>query len=1568
MSYHGLTNYNPYYAPPSNQSTESSYTSNRQPSTGSSLQQATPTQQYGQSNYNWPSQTHQRHDGLSGENQGYSSQSWKGGQNQQPSYNYQKPRNDYGAPASNSTVNVYYGASSQAPAQSGTHALSSLAYASGLESAGMQNQNQNQNQNAMDRGSQSSTPVSATYPQTIGLNQERVRSPAQAPYHNYSRSNNSNSYTDNRPRSAQQSLAASAAVALAGAARRHHTPSSQPTTRSAQYPSSMGNILSTPSNTIQSPIQARSDSPYQRHSGAPQVSQQPQRMQGQSTNQYGSYSGQYNPPPTDSARYSATVDQPQPQTIRSPYQAPAEAVRSISEQQDNSALPTSTEARDGHYSTNPSLQTEPSNNMPNFIDPSQVYNPYHQEHERRRKEAAAKSGAEAVQSKQQDQQQNQQPFSLGFTDQAGASEPASPGTKVAEKPKKVLKARKSRKSDPLPKAGEPNSIARQSLTPQAAKPAVAEDEMDGTEAMENEMKAMFDKMRHMRSKDPSMFAKLWEGMKKGGNSAQNDPTPTQPPQLSQTTITNGGQVSTATSSTKTAKKVTFDDRSNDPRPATTENSKDNSIDLGKFPAARRGRYGKNTERSQPISSEPINAATVPHLLDTSGELEENGPSNTSSQQNQREQDKQMSHPDFASAPAMANSSAKLQWKDPKTAYPQAATVANGTTVWPAAKRKGLADAAVKVLMSNPANRDNLIRPEDILALLDRNPSYTELCESLEARGLAFSRGQFARHLLNNVPDMKSASSQAQSSLEKLAVIQSPTLQAHTASASSPQVTKGSTQQPIVKPEAQPASNKSNQSKKPSSSSRPTKYLGQPTPPIPKPAPGSKEAQARKRDFSELVDLTLLSDDENYVMPSKKARIEEDEPAPPSPEIHDSGSNTNLPGPPVHQNNYPNRMNADSFIPLTFNTQSPAAQPVFYPPSHVPQGAYHPPFVLPLPPFAITAPSGPPRMSSSWMAKSVDRKEAMSKKFYNPKTIARDILIASGCHPIERALNDHLVTVARRFNLNFDADLSTFDWDSIDPGGPPVRSIQIEDIPAGPPKWASGQRMHPSRPKEQKHLQPRHQLMNKFRLGSTAVPKGSQPISGGQASAYPTANIYARHFIPGTPQSSLARLQNKTNALKKRSLDSSKDTDNISSLERPDQDTNVGAYKGQPVTPQPRKSELSNIPNASAERPSPQNSKQSGKHDMDVAKKRVGRPPGSKNKSPRFLKGPIQATKESPSGVQVQVPVHPSPRFHLYSCRWAECDSKLHNLETLRRHTNRHLQNDALGRYPCHWKGCRYAVKTGNDKEPIRPLTLSTQGAWRKHIDVEHLEPIAKKYGDGPSAEYSGKPLNLATAAKPVNLSQFAFNASATPVGPMPMSFPPSSPTSSSPQTTTHITPRTSNPMQTPTPVSLPTPSHTSPNTNLNSHPNPLPTIPSPDTDPTTVATSASTYLNDPTTGANITPPHFSSRAAMSTLEPDPLILPAERKPQRDFMKSHGNPELNEVKSAKEVVRALKKRKERIPGIERGGCRLVTPERRKTLVQIRGGNVEQGGDAGSGGGAGEGEGFMGVVDDEHLDSD
>ena len=62
-----------------------------------------------------------------------------------------------------------------------------------------------------------------------------------------------------------------------------------------------------------------------------------------------------------------------------------------------------------------------------------------------------------------------------------------------------------------------------------------------------------------------------------------------------------------------------------------------------------------------------------------------------------------------------------------------------------------------------------------------------------------------------------------------------------------------------------------------------------------------------------------------------------------------------------------------------------------------------------------------------------RRDARRCSSYDPKTIARDILICSGKHPTMAPLNYHLEILRDRFDyVNNDSDLSTFRWDIVDP--------------------------------------------------------------------------------------------------------------------------------------------------------------------------------------------------------------------------------------------------------------------------------------------------------------------------------------------------------------------------------------------------------------------------------------------------------------------------------------------------------------------------------------------------------
>ena len=77
--------------------------------------------------------------------------------------------------------------------------------------------------------------------------------------------------------------------------------------------------------------------------------------------------------------------------------------------------------------------------------------------------------------------------------------------------------------------------------------------------------------------------------------------------------------------------------------------------------------------------------------------------------------------------------------------------------------------------------------------------------------------------------------------------------------------------------------------------------------------------------------------------------------------------------------------------------------------------------------------------------SLDKKKALRRSTYDPKTIARDVLISTGRHPSERPLNWHLEGLRTIFRgVSNNSDLSTFPWDLVDPDGPSAEGQDADD--------------------------------------------------------------------------------------------------------------------------------------------------------------------------------------------------------------------------------------------------------------------------------------------------------------------------------------------------------------------------------------------------------------------------------------------------------------------------------------------------------------------------------------------
>ncbi|KAH0563058.1 hypothetical protein GP486_002377 [Trichoglossum hirsutum] len=88
---------------------------------------------------------------------------------------------------------------------------------------------------------------------------------------------------------------------------------------------------------------------------------------------------------------------------------------------------------------------------------------------------------------------------------------------------------------------------------------------------------------------------------------------------------------------------------------------------------------------------------------------------------------------------------------PSTGMPQTSPV-KSASIWPEAEKETLGINAVRFLTSIPENYKKVVTSQQICAILDRNPNYVELCETIEAMGFRLDRIKFAKALLATVPD------------------------------------------------------------------------------------------------------------------------------------------------------------------------------------------------------------------------------------------------------------------------------------------------------------------------------------------------------------------------------------------------------------------------------------------------------------------------------------------------------------------------------------------------------------------------------------------------------------------------------------------------------------------------------------------------------------------------------------------------------------------------------------------------------------------------------------------------
>ncbi|KIW44037.1 uncharacterized protein PV06_05079 [Exophiala oligosperma] len=1327
-----------------------------------------------------------------------------------------------------------------------TQGLNGLAYASGLSDSGSQRRG--------DRTQQSSLPPDSSYSGATGTD----RALSTATQNNVRQHNSSNRPSDYRYQDNSASIPGqsppmpAAAAALAGAVSR-------------KYPQASASPVSEASSAVrngvvQNPVSPfyQSNLPQSQRRSSSHVQQSPQlsnsiseRDQRQGTSQDQGY--QHASTTSQGAGPSASQIQQQ--------QRP----------QGNSISKLVTQSTEEYSQPQYSTTIEPQNVMPNYIDPAQVFNPYAREHERRRRaaEEAAKRKVEEEATAERKKEE-----------EAAAAENPRLNDEAAKQKQAASVQAKATSSNKKPKRND-RPITNQKISGEGTDesgPTTQSSEPD----MAAELKAMMEKMKDFRTKDPVLFQKLWDDMRKPAASVQS---PSSSPRLAQAAIPTPRSKTSIPHFTDEQTPAKNQQRTPVPTPAhsngykvVVENNLEALPDLGRFPAERRIRAsynvkkGPNAARGARDASKPT---SVPH---TTPQAKPHAGSQLSGDHvNPIAHAHPSTNAPPAPAPVSAAPSQAISVESPVFTQGLPPRTADGGTIWPEEKRNALAEAAVKALKSVPANEEVGITVADIHAILEKNPSYIDLCEILEGKGFKFHRGQFARQLLSKVPRLNDASQKAPPSPsqalhpfpgQQIEPKMTPPMPNIAPAAPSLQPVPPQIPNPITRPIPPPTSfqpvNQRNShpmnAVAPPGTVRPLApqfYQGprpaeyRPTPPMGAPVraarsgsstmmnmtrrefpQGTKEAMARKRDFSEIVDLTALSDHEDYVLSRKQARV-----ASASPE-HDP-----------FEEYQKSHMGSIAPPTTTLQPQGPSANwsiatetaPVKFNPNETPQqgpGRNRPlPATVPGP-----APASTTKKSYKALAKQINKNEALQKTYYNPKTVARDILIAAGRHPTERPLNAHMAGLLGKL-IDIDSDLSTFDWDAIDPGGPDVPQVALIEIPMEPPRYQLGQYVK----RHEKTPEPRLS-----KLGKRDTPA-------------PVEETFPQHFTPNDHSLSHGRLHPESNSpslahpshgqrgsdkdtLKRRRRNSSV----ISGVRR--RSVRSSSIRTEDNTkPVPNMATISTFPSG----------------------KKRGRPFGSKNVNSGVAA--LKSAATPPTQISVSVPSQTSnPKFR---CRWKRCGAHLHNFETLRHHVSKvHCPSAAElleNGYVCWWRRCQFLVEDASGLVTASK-SFGNEKAWIKHIEEDHLYDVAMKHGDGPSTKHIGK-----QKSSSFDVSPFLYK---------PKSI-------QKARTFSYL-------------------------------------------DPQTIAQDRARYLSDEQ-GRSTTP--VSSMKSQDDLELDTFTLikadsdDHEMTAQRSFMRTHRQTAKNSPKAlAEETLRAMSARKASIgPGLERAGAILVTEERRKTLIQNQG---------------------------------
>ena len=552
------------------------------------------------------------------------------------------------------------------------------------------------------------------------------------------------------------------------------------------------------------------------------------------------------------------------------------------------------------------------------------------------------------------------------------------------------------------------------------------------EQIQAEMKAMIEKMREYKAADPSGFSEIWEQFKK-----VQPPGParvaSQTPQAGKASVPPGSLPSgeaalvspnASTPTFSNADKGSFQTASGDGS---------NLPDLGKFPAMRRKtRNDKGVPRpGRGSASSPSEAAQSSSEIKAAGAEQNGKPHLQASPADAGAESMRRAMQAFHNTPTPTPSS---QQSSPPAQSPR-------PTVWPEEKKPKLAETAKKFLEGLEANKGKVLNSADFVVMLNQNPSYDQLCGMLNARGFQFSRAPFAQTLLAVVPQTSGSATtgtpkKARGRPRKDGAAASPSGSLTQAAGSLPKVNQstagksGSPPTNITSYGLPILNGPSNVAPEYKSYYERMRMISAGPPAVSTPTL-SKQQAARKRNFSEIVDLSQISDGETQAKKHQGQRSKGDH----------AGKEQALPPNAdfdlILTNADPNQN--DTPIPIDPNLEQ-STKHSYVSDGNLPteiSGGYFDKFKL----EGNASNSVRETMRNMTLVKPINTIEALRHRPLNASTLARDILISKGEHPTERPLNFHLRDLAMNFrSVTTKSDLSTFRWDLVDPGGPPSENV------------------------------------------------------------------------------------------------------------------------------------------------------------------------------------------------------------------------------------------------------------------------------------------------------------------------------------------------------------------------------------------------------------------------------------------------------------------------------------------------------------------------------------------------